>query len=266
MFHNIAFKRLSTKESSPFTVDPKLNSHGKINNILATSAAKSLYQREYCADSRPFAESLSRYNVSLQVGKAALLQTSLALIKYNDYLDKTLAAEEKNMNIEPYNWKAAWLDFYNGFSIKATRFLSISIISSFYQSKAVALLSPKLADRLTKDLSKSVVRKISKYPRFSACTRMIKTSLFSCIPLTLATFTVDILFNINDYIVEGKLKYTVKEMAIWFFKKIAFYSLCSGAAAVGYAVGSYVHPPYAIYFAGIFDSISSFGVAIALGM
>ena len=100
--------------------------------ILATSAIAS--KREYCADYKPLAESLTAKSIGIQVAKAGVVTFAVAMQEYNVYLDKYIAAQaaedagEKVTPVEDFDWKAAQSKYLASFSTSANRFVSTFVL------------------------------------------------------------------------------------------------------------------------------------------
>ena len=227
----------------------------RLNRILATSATTLSEKRPYGQDYIPFCRAYGARNVGLQVAKAALLQTSMAMLEYNVYLERSNASEDE---IEEFDFKAAQKKYTAAFLTLAKRNLSISIMKHFYELLAVLTFSSKTADRFSKNLLKSITRKLVRYPRVIACSRIFRTALWTGLPFNCATLTVDIVFNISDYFYYKKTKFSTKEVVLWLGKKFTYYSVCSISSAAGYALGSYLNPnTFASFSACAFEGIFS---------
>lgn len=222
-------------------------------------------KRKYCADYKPYNIALGPRSVGFQVTKALILQASMGLLEYNKYLDRAITAEKNDEEIDDFDWDRAWKIYSKAFMTLATRNVSILFVKTCYESIAMTTFTVKLADRLTKDTLKSVIRKISKHSRSHACKRIFNTALWSSIPSNCSTLTVDILFNVSDFLVHRKMKYTPKEMATWFSKKVILYSSAWFLSATGFAIGSYFNPEWVGFgMAALFEGAAFSGVSYLL--
>ena len=254
----IPSKRVHLDSSSPsFKRDHCLNS------IIATSAIALSQKRRYGEDYTPFCRSYQPRNVGFQVAKAAIIQSSMAVLEYNVYLERAIASE---VEIEDFDFKAARIKYTAAFMTLAKRNLSISILKHFYELLAVVTLSNKAADRFSKNLLKSITRKLTRYSRATACGRIFRTAIWTNIPFNCATLTVDIVFNFADYLYSKKTV-NKKEVVLWLGRKVTYFSVCTISSAAGYAFGCYFNPnSLATYSACIFEAIFAHLITMIIGM
>ena len=229
MFH-VASKRDAARCQSP-----SFRTDYNVGSILATSAAKVGCKRIYGEDRIPFSNCLTPRSLGYQIAKAALIPSSVALLEFNVYLDKVVASDYQ---IEPFDWDSALKRFTNMFLSLAKKNISISILKPFYEFLAVLTLSSKTADRLSKNLLKSITRKFARSSRIYACIRISRTALWAGLTLTLSTFTVDTVFSVAEHY-QKKEKVTNQQIVRWLGIKTIHYSVSSLSNAAGYAVGSY---------------------------
>lgn len=228
---NVASKRDAARcQSSSFKTEYNAGS------ILATSAAKVACKRIYGEDLIPFNSCLTPRSLGYQIAKAALIPSSVVLLEFNVYLDKVVASEYQP---EPFDWDSALKKFTNTFISLAKRNISISILKPFYEFLAVLTLSAKTADRLSKNLLKSINRKFARGSRIDACMRISRTALWAGLSLTLSTFTVDIVFSVSEHYHYKKAKVTNQQIVRWLGIKTVHYSVSTISNAAGYAIGSY---------------------------
>lgn len=244
MFHVAAKRDAARCQSSPYRTEYNAGS------ILATSAAKVACKRIYGEDRIPFNSCLTPRSLGYQIAKAALIPSSVVLLEFNVYLDKVVASEYQP---DPFDWDSALKRFENTFMSLAKRNISVSILKPFYEFLAVLTLSSKTADRLSKNLLKSINRKFARSSRFYACIRISRTALWAGLTLTLSTFTVDIVFSVSEHYHYKKAKVTSQQIVRWLGIKTVHYSVSSLSNAAGYAIGSYYNfgPPCACAFEGL---------------
>ena len=254
----IPSKRVYLENSSPsFTRDYSSK------RIIATSAIVLSQKRRYGEDYTPFCRSYQARNVGFQIAKAALIQSSMAVLEYNVYLERAIASE---VEIEDFDFKAARIKYTAAFVTLAKRNLSISILKHFYELLAVVTLSDKAADRFSKNLLKSITRKLTRYSRATACGRIFRTAIWTNIPFNCATLTVDIVFNLADYLYSKK---TIKnkEVVLWLGRKVTYFCVCTLSSAAGYAFGCYFNPnSFATFSACAFEGIFSNLIIMIIGM
>lgn len=234
-----------------------------LNRIVATSAVALKSNRQYGDDYIPFCKSYGYRNIAFQITRSALLQSSLFTIEYNAYLEKSCASDDE---IE-FDWEASRKKYWANFVTLVIRNTSVSILKHFYELLAVLTLSNKTADRFSKNLLKSITRKLVRYHRIVACGRIFRTALWTGVPSNCSMLSVDIVFNVTDYLMYKKQKCNFKIIAVWLGKKVTFYSICTVSSAAGYALGSFFNPHYggplcAGVFEAAFSSIAMFVLQI----
>lgn len=252
--------------------------------ILATSAiTKFMEKRKYCADYKPLAESITAKSIGIQVAKAGILTFAVGMQEYNTYLDKIIAAQaaedagEKVKPVEDFDWKAAQVKYLSAFVTSANRFVSTFVLRRVYESLAVAHLSARAADRLCKDVVKSVKRKLARSYRLRACTSIVTTSIYANIVVYVASLTYDIAsfvpaaitFNRlqKGFRIEINVPCSLQDMGIWLNKKLIFYGVCSTSSAIGFAVGAYISEEYgSTLLQTLFETIASIVAAGVLGL
>jgi hypothetical protein len=217
------------------------------------------------------------------VAKAGVLTFAAGMQEYNTYLDKVIAAQaaedagEKFTPVEDFDWKAAQVKYLSSFLSSANRFVSTFIIRKVYESLAVAHLSARAADRLCKDVAKSIKRKLARSTRLRACSSIVMTSLYSNTVLYTASLTYDIASFVpaavsfsrlnRGFRIEVNLPCSIQDMGIWLNKKVIFYSVCSASSAVGFAVGAYFSEEYGSPLVqALFETVASIVAAGVLGL
>jgi hypothetical protein len=172
--------------------------------VLATSAASSYglaTKREYCADYKPLAETLTLKHIGVQVAKAGVLTFATGMQEYNAYLDKLIAqqnAEDAGKPAPPvpdFDWGAARIKYWAQFTTSANRFVSTYVLRRLYESWAVAKLTARAADRLCKDVLKSLKRKLARVgaSRVRACTNVVLTAFYANLTVYAAALTYDVI-------------------------------------------------------------------------
>ena len=235
VYRSLKMLHVVSRQDAARCQSPSFRTEYKTGSILATSAVKVGCKRIYGEDRIPFSKCLTPRSLGYQIAKAALIPSSVALFEFNVYMDKVVASEYE---IEPFDWESALKRSKKMFFNLARRNISISILKPFYEYLAVLTLSAKTADRLSKDLLKSIKRKFDRGSRIYACVRISRTALWAGLTQTLATFTVDIAFSVAEYY-QKKEKVTNQQIIRWLGIKTIHYSVSSLSNAAGYAVGSY---------------------------
>jgi len=180
------------------------SSGSKNYRVLATSAASSYglaTKREYCADYKPLAETLTLKHIGVQVAKAGVLTFATGMQEYNAYLDKLIAqqnAEDAGKPAPPvpdFDWGAARIKYWAQFTTSANRFVSTYVLRRLYESWAVAKLTARAADRLCKDVLKSLKRKLARggASRVRACANVVLTAFYANLTVYAAALTYDVI-------------------------------------------------------------------------
>eukprot|EP00981_Chlorochromonas_danica_P001927 scaffold398_cov177-Ochromonas_danica.AAC.26 len=135
----------------------------------------------------------------------------------------------------------------------------------------------KITDRLTKDISASLKRKLIKYTPYVACQRIFKTALWANLPAYTSLLIFDVLDNTIRTLYDLFKKWRNNDghtkwidllvnrfyrIVIFTGKKALTYSLCWAAATTGYAVGSYAHPTYGGF---VLSSVAELSIGSLIG-
>lgn len=127
------------------------------------------------------------------------------------------------------------------------RNFSITVNKKLMEQWAINNLSEKIVDRLSKDVDKSIVRKMTKFGRLEACRRIFFTDLWGYALLQISYFTYDVYSDwekictvpeVED--IAGKIPTIVNRIV----KKAGAYTTGWVLHAVGYALGAYLNPKY----------------------
>jgi hypothetical protein len=226
----------SSTTATTTTTIPKSKPSSISDLILATSFYK---KRKYLEDYKDFKEAFYLKSIALQLIKAVIADGSALLLDYTQYLDKLIEAEKEGIEIDEYDMVNKIILFLNKCRETSIRFLSVSWIKKSYELYATLYFDHRIADKLTKDISKSLIRKISRMSRFEASRKIIKTTLNASAIFALSSFTYDILYNIYDSIMYKK-QYSFQNITIWVFKKCTYYFIVTFGSAVGFSIGSYI--------------------------
>lgn len=230
-------------------------------------------KRAYLSDLKPFSDVYSTKNLTYQLLKAVLLPTQLILNDFTKHENETLELEEEDRT--DFDWDGAIQSRMQLFWPLAAKFLTVSAGRSVLEHISLAYLPVKIVDRLTKDLTKSIYRKYAKYSRFTACTKIMHTALWSCIPINCSLLLYDVLEHLFLHLKEAiyaaqESKLITKRMvAVVKFtsKKFVYYSVCVASSAVGFGVGSYVNVKYGGGLGSLlFELFAGAGVAVAMGL
>jgi len=209
------------------------------NVILATSAFK---KRKYLDDYKDFKEAFYIESIILQIAKGLITGGSVPLLEYTQHLEKQLEAEKEGREIDDYDWDDKIDMFTNKCIESCIRFVSVSWIKKSYELYAALYIDHRIADKLTKDVKKSLIRKMSRMSKFNACTKIIKTNLNASAISSISAFTFDIIYDIYQTVVYKK-QFSLEKTTILVFKRCGFYIILSLGSAVGFSVGSFIAGP-----------------------
>ena len=118
-------------------------------------------------------------------------------------------------------------------------------------------LSLRFTDRLTKDATKSAIRKWYKCNAFQLYGRVIKTSLWSSLIHYTSLLTVDIAYEL--YTLSKKKNFNITRCSKLIIKKFGNTLVCWFLSSVGFAVGALISPVYlSVVLSGVFEFGGSF--------
>lgn len=232
--------------------------------MLARTTAK----RQYLADYKPLSSVLFPKNIALQLGKAAILSGSQCLLKYNQYLDRSIKADENDEEIEVFDYDTLYKESLNSLYSSSKRFLATNFVQKILEYLSTVHCSLRISDRLVKDVAKSLVRKCQKFSRFDASRRILSTHMWSMSLFCLSGFVYDVTLDTLQYIsfhvnsapnharmimtgfpypeIPGAIGAaaevdTFSKLLLRMWKRFMLYGASLASQSLGYAVGSYVH-------------------------
>ena len=199
-------------------------------------------KRPYLGDYNNFTSVFGPRNLGVQFAKAGLSSLSMMMLEIQKLEIENMKNEIDRPNlVREYDYEAA-LDKYIPMTIdKLVQFTVTSFIRKVYELIALVYLPAKAADKLTKDVVKSCTRKLQKFTYSKAMSRILWTSLNCNILTYLSLFTFDTGSNALK-VVRSKKYESIKYYIDWIGKRIIFYSVCCGASAVGFTLGSNFYP------------------------
>ena len=269
---SLSLSSSSSSTSSTTTTTTIITSSIKSENlILATSVFNNVFnrtkKRKYLEDYKDFKEAFHLKSIFIEICKGIGNEISELLLDMFDHSHRKYNAEKEGKRIPEYDVELQVTIFLNNCITTPLRFLSVSWIKKSYELYASLYFDHRIADKLTKDISKSLIRKISRMSRFEASRKIIKTTLNASAIFALSSFTYDILYNIYDMVIDSrelisksKLEYLwyetytelsgkkpdseafwkFKNCTIWVLKRCGFYVIISFGSAVGFSIGSYI--------------------------
>lgn len=214
-------------------------------DLIQRCAAGS--EKSYLADIKPIAQVFSMKNISMQLMKAFLFPAQMVLNEMNQHALESLELEEHERT--DFDFNAAVARHMPQFLPLSIRFLTVSALKSCVEWIAVSTLPIRIADRLSKDVGKSITRKLERFSRFTACYKITYTAMWSALPMNIALFAYDMWLHIfTTYIMPSDdddekrtLVERLKNSGVFCIKKLGFYGVCISFNALGYGIGSYIH-------------------------
>ena len=249
-------------------------------NILATSAAKvdgastlmdtatALGKRPYCAD---YVERTIPYSPKAMLtdgAKAVMVAFLPVTFELANYLDSKDAADAAGEDFdEEFDVEVKIKQQLPVFREKFTRFSTTTVIKYLFQDASVTYLPLRLADRLTKDFSESLGRKMGRgWSNFTCATRIFKTAMYGYSLSMLAAFSSDIILHSLWHVYQGKKIAPLRSIG-WVAKKAIFYSVSLMAYSGGYALGTAIAPRYLPSACALwFDVFGTYVAAAALNL
>ena len=214
--------------------------------------------------------------------------------EYNQHLDKQIKAQNQGKRPLPdFDFTKAAPQFLNKIQTRLIRNLFIFVTRKVYEMLCVASLPHRLVDKLTKDIQKSLVRKLMKFSQAIAAQRIFFTCFHSSILRALSFLTVDCGYAVYQHfygdqsLISGgsssseqqrqRKSKTTSAAAVrsssssssspsssvtwlsvmtWTGKRALFHSLSILLFSCGYSVGAMVHPKFTpTWFATIFEAL-----------
>jgi hypothetical protein len=207
-------------------------------------------KRPYKDDLKPFNDIFTPKNLTLTLLKAVLVPITNVANEFNMH---TIAAERsEEEDVEEFDWNESIDRNQKLILPNLFRVSSITIIKKGLDEYVSHNLSDKLADKLTKDVGKSTLRKCARYNRMEACQKIMYTAFWGNALYNVSCFTFDVMLHISNEVWEcvngAKAAKPVLDRlmnnAKFVVKRAVFYTVCCGCGAVGQAVGTYFSVDY----------------------
>ncbi len=209
-------------------------------------------KRAYLDDCAPLMTVFTMKNLTVQTAKAALIPANLVIAEYNKHV---MECEQKEEDLE-FDWKTCLERNYVKFQYEAQRMISVSIIKKFLEEFCVAMFSAKIADKLTKNIGKSLSRKWVKHGRKMASQKILFTALWgNCLSYS-SLCIYDITFKIWESLLHffntwkkknfktSLQSVNVTELIKFSGKKVVFFSACWFSSSCGFSLGSFCSEKY----------------------
>jgi hypothetical protein len=207
-------------------------------------------KRPYKDDLKPFNDIFTPKNLTLTLLKAVLVPINNVANEFNMH---TIAAERsEEEDVEEFDWNESIERNRKLILPNLIRVSSITVIKKGLDEYASRNFSDKLADKLTKDVGKSTLRKCARFNRLDACQKIMYTAFWGNALYNVSCFAFDVILRISQEVwdsVNGvraaKPLFNRMVTNVTFIgKRAVFYTVCCGCGAVGQAVGTYFSVDY----------------------
>lgn len=235
-----------------------------VNFAFALTDVHSV-NRPYLGDLKPFMDVFSPKNIALHFLKAAIIPMNIIVNEFNNH---TIQAQNKADDdvFEEFDWDESVKRNGALFLPTLQRVTTVAVIRKCYEALAMEYLPMKYVDKMTKDLTKSILRKCARFPRLVACQKILYTAFWGNLLFNLSCFTYDVAMHLWNEIYDlvrgtGVSKKALKRLAntsLFITKKMIYYAACTGSCAVGHAVGTFFNVQYGGTIGGfIFELVGS---------
>jgi hypothetical protein len=240
-----------------------------LSDEVRQTVSRGLGKRPYLEDCKPLMTVFTPKNITTQLLKAALIPANLVMLDYNNHVLEC----EKNGDDIDFDWKTCLEKHFAKFQLEAQKAVSVSVLKKFLEEFAILGLPAKIADKLSKNIDKSLVRKRTKFARLVAGQRIFQTALWSNAMQYGSLCLYDVCYRTGESLVACAKKWRAEgmraalvtfpalELLVFSSKKLLYYALCWGSSSAGYALGSCVHE----HFGGLVGSLL-FEVATGLSL
>jgi hypothetical protein len=204
--------------------------------------------------------------------------------EYTQHMEKQIKAQADGRTLPDFDFAKASPGFVSKTKTRLVRNIFIFVTRKCYEMICVATLPLKLVDRLTKDVQKSLLRKLTKFSQMEAAQRIFFTCFHSSILRALSLLTVDCGYAIYEHFYgdhttktngsqpkkqkrskgttaavissSSPSAVTCLSVMIWTGKRALFHSLSILLFSYGYSVGTMVHTKLTpTWFATIFEAL-----------
>lgn len=256
---------LTSRKQSPLISSCSYNANAL--SLVLTSGLK----RQYKSDLKPFNDIFTMKNLTLTVVKAAIIPMNNIVNEYNIYAIAQSQKEETE-DIDEFDWNASIDNNKALFLPNLFRVASITVIKKSLEEYASLHLSDKLADRLTKDVYQSILRKCERFPRLVACPKIFVTAFWGNMLFNLSCIVYDtgmrLYEELNDSVSATRpVRERVFALVKFVGKRMIYYSICLTSCAVGQALGSFFNVQNGGMVGGfVFELVGGLVCAQMIGM
>ena len=217
-------------------------SYNAVHQVFAYSVNK---KRQYLQNYKGFPDLWSAKSVTSILATSSLIPLNKVIFEYNQHMEN-----DELQDIE-FNWKEAIDRHSPMFFDQLHRNTIVAVLKKLVEMWAKENLPARLTDKLTKDLFKSLLRKLGRFDHWEATKRIFFTAMWNSSTFVLANIIYDIGLIVNEGVVsfrktnhEDSLSTAVRRRFVSISKKLGYWGVCVGSSSLGYAVGSYLHRDY----------------------
>ena len=207
------------------------------DRILALSVSEVKSKRsKFFEDCKPFLEVFHWKNCLFQVGHAAMLTGAKLGGAYDAFLNDAIRREQDGeRNIPEFNPNyEMYIEMFKQTSIQL---VSIDVIRKFYEYIA-RVNGSVFADKLTKDIRKSLERKLMRWPRYTAAYKIFFTS---CRARLISLFSASTFEALRNCFMVPREKVDSKKVLLWVRNKTIIFCTLIPLYSLGFSVGTLVH-------------------------
>jgi hypothetical protein len=250
-----------------------------VNNAVL-GAGLSVTKRPKLSDYKPITDLFTVKSLFSIFLRAALLPMNVVLDQYNRFLmqqEKKIKAGYID-DYEEFDWNGVLHSNYNKFLSELCRLFSASFIRKVMEELCIDNYSLKIADKLTKDVQKSALRKaIRLSDRYAVCQQIFHTSLWSSALGYGSFFIYDVAYRFFEAIqqsytvwkkrgfVEACKQWPVVDLTIFGVKKVILTATTWSSSSLGFAIGCYFDVKYGgVVGSVLLDLLSNIAVNFVL--
>eukprot|EP00603_Paraphysomonas_imperforata_P003897 CAMPEP_0114424086 /NCGR_PEP_ID=MMETSP0103-20121206/6502_1 /TAXON_ID=37642 ORGANISM="Paraphysomonas imperforata, Strain PA2" /NCGR_SAMPLE_ID=MMETSP0103 /ASSEMBLY_ACC=CAM_ASM_000201 /LENGTH=247 /DNA_ID=CAMNT_0001592807 /DNA_START=86 /DNA_END=829 /DNA_ORIENTATION=- len=210
---------------------------------MSLTGCQSTLKRPYLSDHKRLSDPSYFFSqFTNTVLKSFLLQGIVSSNKYTKHLEREMQAEANGQEIESFDEDEAKKEFISGTKILLVRNMWNLLVRKFYERIFVHTVDLRLADRLTKDVFKSSLRKLQRFTPAEAARRSFRTGLYASMVPALALFSVDCGYGLYDLYLQNyalcRVGVTqVVQAARWVLRRLGLHGFVAVCSAGGVACG-----------------------------
>lgn len=215
--------------------------------ILATSS------RPPFEDMQPLSSAFSTRNVSKNIALAGIIAANQTLLEYDRHMQLETSDE---YNGEVFDWDSSISRSVAKFQYDVMRLQSTSVVRKLIELYSLENMPTKFTSRITKDVAKSLRRKLLKFSQWDAAQRIFYTSLWANAPTYVSMLVFDFaehvvrsMYSMYQHLSQNKavslqvvgngLINFLGKLSVLLLKKGIVYTACWTASATGYSLGCY---------------------------